>query len=250
MRRSVLHRAARARGRLWRWWQEDRDAAYDARYDDYRRSERGSTQERHSAGAQRRRSTVWIRPLVEPCARVGNSLHPRSRTCRSSPICGRSPKARRTRSDACEQARDHIHRARSLLHEGDRSREECSTCPAVPWCQAHGSRGQPRREGAGGAASCWYFQAFRRLEGAGPGLRRASLGALVAVVSLSVAAHAAADAGKAHKVTAPPTLALGRWSQQDDRSHASIGASIRVERREPGRDAVSAPLPGPALTGS
>jgi hypothetical protein len=46
-----------------------------------------------------------------------------------------------------------------------------------------------------------------------------------------------ADARKPPPVAASSTVTLGHYSQQDDRSRASIGVSIRAKVTEPGRDA-------------
>ena len=51
------------------------------------------------------------------------------------------------------------------------------------------------------------------------------------MASLAFATSVAADAGKP-----PKAVTLGRWSQQDDRTRASIGASIRIEGRQPAGD--------------
>jgi hypothetical protein len=68
-------------------------------------------------------------------------------------------------------------------------------------------------------------------------LRRAGIALLAAVVSLSVAASAAADVRKPPRKPTPPTITVGRYSQQDDRSRASVGASIGAKQAEPGQRA-------------
>jgi hypothetical protein len=52
-----------------------------------------------------------------------------------------------------------------------------------------------------------------------------------------LAANAAADERKPPPKAGPSTVTLGHYSQQDDRTRASIGASIRVTGAEPGSDA-------------
>jgi hypothetical protein len=79
------------------------------------------------------------------------------------------------------------------------------------------------------------------MEGASSGLTRAARGGLAAVLlSLGLVANAAADTRKPPPTAARSTVTLGHYSQQDDRSRASIGVSIRVGVAEPGRDARSA----------
>jgi hypothetical protein len=58
---------------------------------------------------------------------------------------------------------------------------------------------------------------------------------LPAVVGLSLATNAAAEVRKPPRPPEPPTITVGRYSQQDDRTRASIGASIRAKQSEPGR---------------
>jgi hypothetical protein len=58
---------------------------------------------------------------------------------------------------------------------------------------------------------------------------------LIATAALVLARNAAANAGKGPHGTAPAVITIGRWSQQDDRSNASIGAAIRFRQSDPGR---------------
>jgi hypothetical protein len=58
---------------------------------------------------------------------------------------------------------------------------------------------------------------------------------LIAFVWLSLATSAAADVRKPPRQPEPPTITVGRYSQQDDRTRASIGASIGAKQSQPGR---------------
>src|SRR5581483_396363 len=179
-------------------------------------------------------------------ARMGDAIDPRPRTRHAPTICGRPQEAGHSRPDAREQTRDHVGQARSLLHEGDRGSEKHSARAALPRRQADRTSGQARRAGDGRATPTRYVQPFRRLAGARLGLTRTALALVIAVLpSLAFAANAAADERKPPPKAGPSTVTLGHYSQQDDRTRASIGASIRVTRAEPGSDAN-----GPSRTSS
>ena len=185
-------------------------------------------------GAAPQRPAVRLRALEEPGADVGDTNDARPGARHSPAVCRGSTEARSSHPNAREQARDQLDRARSLLHDGDGDREEHSARSAIPRWQAFGSGGQARRAGGRGATPARRVRPVRRLEGARPGLSRAALVVLSAVAPLALATSAAADVRKPPREPGPPIVTIGRYSQQDDRTRASIGASVRGRQERAG----------------
>ena len=230
--------ACAPRGHLgWlRRWRRGSGNAATSDYD-FARGRRGWAEERGSAGVAGERSVVRPGALVEPRACPGDTLNPRPRSGHSPELRGGSPETWHSCPDTHEQTGDHFDRARSLVHEGNGGGAKHSASTALPCWKADWSGDQARRTSERPATATRFLQPLRRLESAHRGLTRAGLGLLTAGVWLSLATSAAADTRKPPRDPAPPTITIGRYSQQDDRSRASIGASIRAKESAPGRRA-------------